>query len=231
MNNKRQITFLFLAAFFLIAIALLPLSVSECMQGNVFAQSNGELKEGDSSKEENINKKIDESQEKPGGEISDDKSALRPAEPKKPEKINISPAVKPAASKIEKPVKAIPRKEAKDIKETANVKSVNPITEGVRNDDLLDITEGAFKYKRIPGIKIIDPARESSKLLAVDKIEKPSDDSSRNAGEKKGLFGLTIKNTDFLAKFILFGIIIVVFILYRYRTRGQRSSVLKRFPK
>jgi hypothetical protein len=225
MNNIKQKTVLFLATCFLSSIAIFSFSVTECIKGNVYAQSNEELKEGD------INKKIDESPEKPGSEFTGNNDVTPPLEQKKPKNINVSPGIKPKAVKTEKQNKAMTRKEAKNVKEVVNIKSVNPAPDGVRDDDLLDITEGAFKYKRIPGIKIADVARNSSKPLTGDKIEKPANDVSKNTGEKKGLFGLTIKNTDFLAKLILFGIIIVVFILYRYRTRGRRSSVLKRFPK
>lgn len=97
-------------------------------------------------------------------------------------------------------------------------------------DGLLDITDGAFKYRRIPGIRItespiqtVPPPEASGDVKAVE---------GKNAEDgEKGLFGLSRSATDTLARIVLFGIIILIFVLYRIRARGRRSSVLKRFPK
>lgn len=132
-------------------------------------------------------------------------------------------AAKAAPAGIEKPAhKAVknvsPEREAKQAVEPRIV-----------DEGLLDITEGAFKYRRIPRIKIAE-------AVVQQPGDQPKAAEARKEAEKettgtKGLFGLSQGATDVLAKVFLFGIIIVVFILYKYRTRGRRSSVLKRFPK
>jgi hypothetical protein len=96
-------------------------------------------------------------------------------------------------------------------------------------DGLLDITEGSFKYKRIPGIRISEVAQDSN--VEISKTGEQEKDKEQAKDGSAGLFGLSQKATDRLAKLVLFGVIILVFVLYRFRTRGRRSSVLKRFPK
>lgn len=93
----------------------------------------------------------------------------------------------------------------------------------VDSKSLLSITEGAFRYSRIPGITIKE---NNEQIIAKIVEEKTSVDT-----EEKGLFGLSKKASDRMAKIILVVIIIFVFILYRMRTRSTSGSVLRRFPK
>lgn len=96
---------------------------------------------------------------------------------------------------------------------------------GVKADSksLLSITDGAFRYSRIPGITIKE---NNEQIIAQIEEQKQSIDT-----EEKGLFGLSKKASDRMAKIILVVIIIFVFILYRMRTRSTTGSVLRRFPK
>ncbi len=96
---------------------------------------------------------------------------------------------------------------------------------GLKTDSksLLSITDGAFRYSRIPGITIKE---NNEQIIAQIEEQKQSIDT-----EEKGLFGLSKQATDRMAKIILVVIIIFVFILYRMRTRSTSGSVLRRFPK
>ncbi len=139
-----------------------------------------------------------------------------------------------AAPAARKAAKAAPARTEKTAQKA--VKNAPPEREAkqameprIADDGLLDITEGAFKYRRIPRIKITE-------AVVQQPGEQPKAAEAKKEAEKettgtKGLFGLSQGATDVLAKVFLFGIIIVVFILYKYRSRGRRSSVLKRFPK
>jgi len=64
-----------------------------------------------------------------------------------------------------------------------------------------------------------------NRSLTVVKEEVPE------TAEEKGIFGLSKKASDRIAKIILVVIVIFVFILYRMRTKNTRGSVLRRFPK
>lgn len=97
-------------------------------------------------------------------------------------------------------------------------------------DGLLDITDGAFRYRRIPGIRITEAAVETAPPVVVSEKDKVSG-SEGDEAEGKGLFGMSRSATDTMARVVLVGIIILIFVLYRFRARNRRSSVLKRFPK
>lgn len=92
----------------------------------------------------------------------------------------------------------------------------------VDTNSLLSITDGTFRYSRIPGITIKE---NNEPILTVVKEEVPE------TVEEKGIFGLSKKASDRIAKVILVVIVIFVFILYRMRTKNTRGSVLRRFPK
>jgi len=102
--------------------------------------------------------------------------------------------------------------------------------EAYAGDGLLDITDGAFKYRRIPGIRISESPIETVPPSEASGDARAVEEKSVEDGEK-GLFGLSRSATDTLARIVLFGIIILIFVLYRIRARSRRSSVLKRFPK
>lgn len=93
----------------------------------------------------------------------------------------------------------------------------------VDSKSLLSITDGAFRYSRIPGITIKE---NNEQIIAHIEQEKQNMDT-----EEKGLFGLSKQASDRIAKIILVVIIVFVFILYRMRTRSTAGSVLRRFPK
>ncbi len=138
----------------------------------------------------------------------------------------------PAAKK--EPVEAaVPVKKAREAADEAAVKRPAPreeAAEAYAGDGLLDITEGAFKYRRIPGIKIAESPVETAPPAQSAHDGKVIEETSAEGGDA-GLFGLSRSSTDTLARVVLFGIIVLIFVLYRIRARSRRSSVLKRFPK
>ncbi len=161
--------------------------------------------------------------------VKEDVPAEKPVtsdEVKKDEKMNITPGAEARKGETKKsPVEGA----------LAAVKSGKPVQPGIENpagaDGLLDISEGAFKYRRIPGIKISEVAPEIPAENLKAKDQTVENKAIQERGESKGLFGFSQKTTDLLAKLVLFGVVLLVFILYRYRTHGRRSGVLKRFPK
>jgi len=90
-------------------------------------------------------------------------------------------------------------------------------------DGLLSITDGDYRYDRIPG-------NEKPKS-ADEKFEKDINNFEKNSKEKEieesstkiiGLFGLSKSITDLLAWGFLFVLVILIFLLYRVRSRSKR---------
>lgn len=123
-------------------------------------------------------------------------------------------------------IKEEPKKEAAKpqtkAREVIDQKIQGNDTVTVGTNSLLSITDGTFRYSRIPGITIKE---NNEPILTVVKEEVPE------TVEEKGIFGLSKKASDRIAKIILVVIVIFVFILYRMRTKNTRGSVLRRFPK
>jgi hypothetical protein len=100
--------------------------------------------------------------------------------------------------------------------------------------DMLDIKDGDFRYKRIPGIKL--PERKYIQDESIKKDGGAQEKTPAVKGEdtdsgKKGFLGLGKKAADVIAKIILLVIIIVIIVLYKTRSRERHGSVLRRFPK
>ena len=123
-------------------------------------------------------------------------------------------------------IKEEPKKEAAKpqtkAREVIDQKIQGNDTVTVGTNSLLSITDGTFRYSRIPGITIKE---NNEPITTVVKEEVPE------TAEEKGIFGLSKKASDRIAKIILVVIVIFVFILYRMRTKNTRGSVLRRFPK
>lgn len=142
-----------------------------------------------------------------------------------------------------------PEKKRKELKRSDNTGTARPVesrivenkNEKVQlntiekvSDGLLEINDGSFIYKRIPEIRIEEKRMQSSEDLSGDSSEKVvADEKEKNVDgiEKKGLFGLSKQSTDVMAKIVLILIILVIFVLYKTRSREGQSNVLRRFPK
>jgi hypothetical protein len=146
----------------------------------------------------------------------------------------LSPQIQKETSKNEANEPQFVKKESADAtkKEEKNPAATAPETtqktdapKGLKVDSksLLSITDGAFRYSRIPGITIEE---NNEQIIAHIEQEKQNIDT-----DEKGLFGLSKQASDRMAKIILVVIIFFVFILYRMRTRNTSGSVLRRFPK
>lgn len=107
------------------------------------------------------------------------------------------------------------------------------------NDGLLEITEGDFKYKRIPGLVDHEAASKNNiEEVEEENIEEnassssPSSSSDSSDEAEKGMFGLSKDSTDIALKIVLFVMIAVIFFIFRFKSKGRsRTNVLKRFPK
>ncbi|HOR94243.1 MAG TPA: hypothetical protein PLZ38_09750 [Spirochaetota bacterium] len=121
----------------------------------------------------------------------------------------------------EEPKKETVKSQTK-VREVIDQKMQGNDTVTIDTNSLLSITDGTFRYSRIPGITIKE---NNEPILTVVKEEVPE------TVEEKGIFGLSKKASDRIAKIILVVIVIFVFILYRMRTKNTRGSVLRRFPK
>ena len=123
-------------------------------------------------------------------------------------------------------IKEEPKKEAAKpqtkAREVIDQKIQGNDTVTVGTNSLLSITDGTFRYSRIPGITIKE---NNEPIITVVQEDVPE------TSEDKGIFGLSKKASDRIAKIILVVIVIFVFILYRMRTKNTRGSVLRRFPK
>ncbi len=158
-----------------------------------------------------------------------DEKKTEPIKESKKESKKESIKEKPAPiKKLVEKEKSVPDKDAakKEIKEDGKIKRYDVIDRG-----LLEIVEGDFKYRRIPEIKIPQRVLVSEQRIETKKVEGKESKDNLDEKEKKGLFGLSRKTTDLVAKGILILIIVVIFILYRARSKEKRSKVLRRFPK
>jgi len=161
--------------------------------------------------------------EKPAGAVK----TVIPDKPAVPE----TPAVhavkeKPAEKKAVVKVKP-PQKKAKIVKKEVEAKPVDNASDG----RLLPIKEGSFKYKRIPEI-VIEEAEKGEEEDFVHIPDENLEESGKNTVDtgEKGFLGLKRETSDWVAKVGLALLLIIVFLLYRVRSRGSRS-VHRSFPK
>lgn len=95
---------------------------------------------------------------------------------------------------------------------------------------LLLIDGGNYKYKRIPNIKI--ETKKSNQIEEIDIVKIPDMiDEQVPETEKKGLFGFSKEVTDTIAKGALVLLILLIFILYKARSKSSNRKVLKSYPK
>lgn len=101
---------------------------------------------------------------------------------------------------------------------------------------LLQITEGNFKYKRIPEIKLKsaqsgDYSDESlampEEVIISTEIEVPE---NGNEGKADGFWGIDKKTWDTIVIVILLLIIVGVIIVLKAKSKDRGDNVLRRFP-
>ena len=106
-------------------------------------------------------------------------------------------------------------------------------TSSIKNG-LLTMTDEQYKFSRIPGlVREKRPGTDSDDTVVELKDQEVSEKglSKEDAGTSGGLWGMSRETTDFLIKGSLVLLIVVLFILYRMRSRGQNRTVLGSFPK
>lgn len=114
----------------------------------------------------------------------------------------------------------------KETAETAKASGEN--TEQLRDaGGLLDLNEGDFLYRRIPDKKFPQTSSAGGDAFLQDTSANPEE--TPDMSQRKGLFGLSARATDYLAKGFLIFIILIIIILYRMRSRTRRSTVHKSF--
>ncbi len=92
---------------------------------------------------------------------------------------------------------------------------------------LLDLNDGDFLYRRIPDKKFPQSPSSAGDAFLSDASVNPEENPDMS--QRKGLFGLSARATDYLAKGFLVFIILMIVILYRMRSRSRRSTVHKSF--
>ncbi len=122
-----------------------------------------------------------------------------------------SPRVRPAAAKAD-----------------ARAESPKNAVEAVAAGGLLDIQDGDFIYRRIPEKKFPEAAQSGLEEFEIGASTPPAEEVP-DLSQRKGLFGLSARTTDYIAKGFLAFIVIVIFVLYRMRARTRRSTVHKSF--
>ncbi|MCX7679229.1 MAG: hypothetical protein N2316_08405 [Spirochaetes bacterium] len=90
---------------------------------------------------------------------------------------------------------------------------------------LLELEEGDFLYSRIPEKKISTHTLQTQDAFVAE-VGGHAEESP-DASQRKGLFGLSAKATDYFAKGFLLFIVLLILILYRVRSRTRRSTVHK----
>lgn len=153
------------------------------------------------------------------------------------EEERVTPPAEPVKEKA--PVKKTPEEALKkndhavgvDVKKKEIAENPKPAPDAPPGEGILLNDDGPFRFARIPGYRAPDIAAET--VAADEKKEIGSLNENETGPDQgpRGLFGMSRKSTDLLAKGVLAGIILLIVVLYRIRTKSRRSSVLKRFPK
>ena len=92
---------------------------------------------------------------------------------------------------------------------------------------LLPITEGNFKYSRIPGIVLSQPkALTTDDIVRVPSTTSPSTNlTGENGSDSAGLFGMSKETADTTIKIFIGLLLVAIVILYRNRSRRSHHKV------
>ncbi len=96
------------------------------------------------------------------------------------------------------------------------------VNNGYKGDGLLYIVDGEFRYNRIPGNekpKIVEDKVNNLVETNVESFSEVNDDKDKNT---KGLFGLSKSLSDKLAYGFLFFLVLMIFFMYRVRSKSNR---------
>ena len=111
-------------------------------------------------------------------------------------------------------------------------KKANPVIESVKPGvGLLMIKDGDYKYKRIPEIELDKKEVEEEEIVEISDSEKAVIKTEKKESDEKGLFGLSKKTADIIAKGSLVVLILLIFVLYKFRSKKTDRRVLRSLPK
>lgn len=87
--------------------------------------------------------------------------------------------------------------------------------------EFLRIDEGNFKYSRIPELAIAEAKAQTAVVVEIDDSDSSgSKDLSGNGSDEAGFLGMKKGTADIVAKVGILLLILVVFILYKFRMKG-----------
>ncbi len=130
----------------------------------------------------------------------------------------------PAAAK-KKPVEKAAKKKPPAARRAEKKDEAKPMAPAGSSADgtLLPIKEGNFKYSRIPEIVLKEKDAEKPDDFVTISAEKFEETGKPVEKAEKGFLGLDKKTADWVARIGLALLIVIIFLLYRFRSRGSRS--------
>lgn len=114
-----------------------------------------------------------------------------------------------------------------------------PTRSGVRINRFLEISEGDFKYSRIPGISLKkDKAEQKYEEKNTEDIQdteeadalKSLQGETDKTAQEKTVLGMKKGTADILIKVLLILLIVGLIILFKFRSKSRNHKVLRRFP-
>jgi hypothetical protein len=191
---------------------------------NIYGQQNtiknDNILEAESVNKDSVSGNVNSTNSVPkdSGEINNDKSGDSAKVSPNDSKVQNSDAAKNV------PVNKNEQNKNTDQKQLTNIKT-GPERSIVGNG-LLEINEGAFKYKRIPGISL-NTEKSIFENSAEEKVNYSNDSLNSNENKVKDSFGIKKSTAVLILLVMLVGIIIVFKI--RSKTMGGKK-IFRRFP-
>ena len=131
-------------------------------------------------------------------------------------------------------VKPEKKKTANPVIQEEQAPAIEDNTSG--ENHLLSISEGNFKYKRIPDIKLPEktPSMTEQNTQNIDNAS--AAENNTDASSDGGFFGFSKDTADIVAKGGILLLLLGIFILYRFRSkgsgrRGTSTRVMKSYRK
>ena len=142
-----------------------------------------------------------------------------------PDKEKTVPDAEKKAGTVSEPVRKTGPETQDEPKKTGVVQGRDSINSG-----LLSVPDNDIRYLRIPEYRA-DKSKPDNKNFVTIPSEKEKVDAAKDEFSEEGLFGLSREKTDLIARGSLVLLILVIFVLYRTRSKSSDRKVLRRFPK
>ena len=100
----------------------------------------------------------------------------------------------------------------------------------IKNDGLIEIKDGDFKYSRIPGISVKKeiPEEKDEDIAEID--ISPVVQESLTKDKNKSITEPEKNTSDTVVKILLVCLIVGIIVLFRFRSKKRNNKVLRRFP-